>query len=108
MPYSCNGMLWLKRFPRLLQKFDHVYAMATAGNTHSVLLRNDGQAVAFGRNGEQQCNIPALPAGIGWALARLDPRFVRSLLLGAVGGSLPPVEVLARVVTFLTRRVVVD
>ena len=142
---------WLKRLPRLFQKFDHVYAMAAAGFSHSLLLRNDGQTVAFGSNGDQQCNIPALPAGVHYVdcaagvhhsillrndgqavafgrddhqrcnipalpvgrrysdpFARLDPRFVRSLMLGAVGGSLPPLEVLARVVSFLTRRVVVD
>ena len=89
--------------------------MATAGTNHLLLLRDDGQAVAFGSNGNQQCNIPALPVGRRYSdpFARLDPRIVRSLLLGrtslgAVGGSLPPLEVLARVVSFLTRRVVVD
>ena len=53
---------------------------------------------------------PALPVGRRYSdpFARLDPRFVRSLLLGAAGGSLPPPEALARVVSFLTRRVVVD
>ena len=64
MTYSCNAMLWLKRLPRLFQKFDHVYAMAAAGRRHSLLLRDDGQAVAFGWNAHQQCNIPALPAGV--------------------------------------------
>ena len=86
------------------------YVACAAGNWHSVLLRDDGQAVAFGSNGNQQCNIPALPVGRRYSdpFARLNPRVVRSLMLGAVGGSLPPLEVLARVVSFLTRRVVVD
>ena len=90
------------------------YVACAAGYCHSVLLRNDGQAVAFGWNAYQQCNIPALPVGSRYwdPLARLDPRVVRSLLLGAVrGGSLARLadrKELARVVSFLTRRVVVD
>ena len=56
-------MLWLKQLPRLLQKLDHVYAMA-AGYRHTLLFRDDGQAVAFGSNKDQQGNIPALPAGV--------------------------------------------
>ena len=142
-------------FPRLLQKFDHVYAMATAGAGHSLLLRDDGQAVAFGANERQQCNILAPPAGVRYVacaagaghsvllqddgqavafgsnlhqqrniparvvgtrywdpFARLDPRVVRSLLLGAVrGGSFAQLadrNQLARVVSFLTRCVAVD
>ena len=36
--------------------------MAAAGGDYSVLLRDDGQAVAFGNNANQRCKIPALPA----------------------------------------------
>ncbi|CAE7246356.1 glo-4 [Symbiodinium pilosum] len=36
------------------------YTSAAAGNWHTVLLRNDGEAVAFGRRTEGQCNVPAL------------------------------------------------
>ena len=88
------------------------YVACAAGSSHSVLLRDDGQAVAFGANVDQQCNIPALPVGRGYSdpLARLDPRVVRSVLLSAVSGPLAPLSgaVLTRVVSFLTRRVVVD
>ena len=86
------------------------YVACAAGLGHSVLLRDDGQAVAFGSNGSQQCNIPALPVGRGYSdpFARLDPRVVRAVLLGALRGSLSPLAELARVVSFLTRRVVVD
>jgi len=34
-----------------------------------VLLRSDGSAIAFGDNHENQCNIPALPAGLTYVQA---------------------------------------
>ena len=86
------------------------YVACAAGSTHSLLLRNDGQAVAFGSNAYQQCNVPAPPVGRRYwePFARLDPRVVRALLLGTVRGSLEKfagLNILARVVSFLTRRV---
>ena len=53
--------------------------MATAGQDHSVLLRDDGQAVAFGENRRQQCNIPALPAGLRYVACAAGG--IHSLLL---------------------------
>ena len=88
------------------------YVACAAGSFYSVLIRDDGQAVAFGENVFRQCNIPALPVGRRYSdpFAPLDPRVVRSLLLGAWHGSLAPLSdaVLARVVSFLTLRVAAD
>ena len=38
--------------------------MVSAGGGHTVLLRNDGQAVAFGWNEYRRCNVPPLDQGI--------------------------------------------
>ena len=39
------------------------YVSASAGYGHSILLRDDGAAVAFGNDGFGQCQVPELPAG---------------------------------------------
>ena len=41
--------------------------MASAGWRHTVLLRNDGQAVACGLKSHGQCNIPPLDEGISYS-----------------------------------------
>ena len=43
------------------------YVQAAAGSGHTVLLRSDGQAVAFGLNDDSQCVVPALPPNAGVA-----------------------------------------
>lgn len=40
------------------------YTQIAAGQNHTVLLRSDGVAVAFGHNHDGQCNIPPLGPGI--------------------------------------------
>ena len=40
--------------------------MVSAGGSHTVLLRSDGSAVAFGINVEGQCNIPKLEQGVSY------------------------------------------
>ena len=45
------------------------YVQATAGAGHTVLLRSDGQAVAFGLNDDGRCVVPALPPNAGVARA---------------------------------------
>eukprot|EP00929_Paragymnodinium_shiwhaense_P056673 TRINITY_DN28364_c0_g5_i1.p1 TRINITY_DN28364_c0_g5~~TRINITY_DN28364_c0_g5_i1.p1 ORF type:complete len:1149 (-),score=203.64 TRINITY_DN28364_c0_g5_i1:86-3532(-) len=40
------------------------YVSCAAGAGHTVLLRSDGQAVAFGRNREGRCSVPRSPPGI--------------------------------------------
>ena len=40
-----------------------------AGEYHTVLLRDDGEAVAFGHNGVGQCAVPARPAGTRYVAA---------------------------------------
>ena len=42
---------------------DDYHHMPSTGLFHTVLLKSDGTAVAFGDNGAGQCNIPALPEG---------------------------------------------
>ena len=42
---------------------------AAAGGLHTVLLKSDGTAAAFGGNGADQCNIPALPEGVTYTQA---------------------------------------
>ncbi len=58
--------------------------MATAGFSHSVLLRDDGQAVAVGRN----FDIPALPAGVRNVACAAG--FIHSVLLRDDGRPMPP------------------
>jgi len=43
--------------------------MTAAGGSHTVLLRDNGTAVAFGRNLEGQCDIPALADGLTYMQA---------------------------------------
>jgi hypothetical protein len=40
------------------------YVEVSAGRWHSAARRNDGAVVAWGRNGDGQCNVPARPAGV--------------------------------------------
>jgi alpha-tubulin suppressor-like RCC1 family protein len=35
--------------------------LSNAGGNHSVLVRSDGAALAFGHNGAGQCELPDLP-----------------------------------------------
>ena len=41
----------------------------SAGWRHTVLLRNDGTAVACGENGVRQCDIPTLADGMSYTQA---------------------------------------
>ena len=43
---------------------DVTYTQASAGHTHTVLLRSDGKAVACGENGNGQCDIPTLDGDV--------------------------------------------
>ena len=43
--------------------------MPSAGGEHTVMLRSDGQAAAFGGNPYGQCEVPALPAGVTYTQA---------------------------------------
>lgn len=42
---------------------DGTYVEAAAGHFHTILLRNDGTAVAHGQNSEHQCDVPQLVPG---------------------------------------------
>ena len=48
---------------------DDYHHMPSTGLFHTVLLKSDGTAVAFGDNGCGQCNIPALPEGVTYTQA---------------------------------------
>merc|ERR1719324_180002 len=39
--------------------------LLAAGSNHTVLVRDDGEALCFGQNGSGQCNVPP-PAAGGW------------------------------------------
>ena len=43
------------------------YSQVSAGNSHTVLLRSDGQAVACGSNSSGQCGVPPLEKGTPYA-----------------------------------------
>ena len=43
--------------------------MVAAGGVHTVLLRSDGTAAAFGDNDDGQCDLPALDGGLTYTQA---------------------------------------
>ena len=43
------------------------YSQVSAGKSHTVLLRSDGQAVTCGSNSSGQCSIPLLDEGISYS-----------------------------------------
>ena len=43
---------------------DQEFAEVAAGYFHTVVRRSNGSVLAWGRNEEGQCNVPALPAGL--------------------------------------------
>lgn len=62
----------------------------SAGSGHSVLLKTDGQAVAFGRGVCGQCDIPAAEPGVSYRLSQpLQARYAMALQLSIEMDSLP-------------------
>ncbi|CAK0805031.1 unnamed protein product [Prorocentrum cordatum] len=57
--------------------------MVAAGFVHTVLLRSDGAAVAFGRNDRGQCNVPALDGGLSYT--QVAAGFFHTVLLKSDG-----------------------
>ena len=43
------------------------YSQVSAGTSHTVLLRSDGQAVACGQNSDGRCSIPPLDEGLSYS-----------------------------------------
>ena len=58
--------------------------MVSAVQTHTVLLRSDGCAVAVGDNGMGQCNIPPLEEGLA-AFTQISAGYVHTVLLRSGG-----------------------
>ena len=54
--------------------------MPAAGGDHTVLLKSDGTAAAFGSNIYGQCNIPVLPASEGISYRRSGDQRLRTIL----------------------------
>ena len=50
------------------------YVGAAAGIDHTVLIRNDGDALAFGSNDFGQCDVPELPLGLQYVDAAVAYR----------------------------------
>ena len=52
---------------RILQQKTHIHRICIwsieAGDAHTILVRDDGLALAFGDNDQGQCDIPPIPAG---------------------------------------------
>src|SRR5678815_1363203 len=46
------------------------YTAVSAAEFHTVALRSDGRAIAWGNNANGQCAIPALPVGMSYVAAR--------------------------------------
>ena len=75
-------------YPHYCMQFSN---MPAVGSFHTVLLKSDGAAAAFGTNDSGQCNIPALPDGVIYTQAAAG-RFHTVLLksdgtAAAVGGN---------------------
>ena len=58
------------------------YTQVAVGDEHTVLLKSDGTAAAFGGNCRGQCNIPALADGVKYTSNEGMPRTVLSLHFG--------------------------
>ena len=43
------------------------YSQVSAGESHTVFLRSDGQAVASGLNSDRKCSIPPLDEGLSYS-----------------------------------------
>ncbi|CAK0800535.1 unnamed protein product, partial [Prorocentrum cordatum] len=59
------------------------FLQVAAGGAFTILVRNDGRAVACGRNGLGQCDVPALPRGLTYTQAAAGAR--HSVLLRSDG-----------------------
>ena len=59
--------------------------MVSAGDSHTVLLRSDGSAVAIGDSRDGQCNIPALDEGL--AYTQVSAGSVHTVLLRSDGSA---------------------
>ncbi|CAK0881390.1 unnamed protein product [Prorocentrum cordatum] len=57
--------------------------MVAAGGSHTVLLRSDGTAVAFGANLYDQCNVPALDGGLSYT--QVAAGYLHTVLLRSDG-----------------------
>ena len=76
--------------------------MQSAGCTHTVLLRSDGQAVTCGWNSDGQCNIPPLDEGLSYSqvsaggshtvLLRTDGQAVACGYNSYGQGNIPPLD----------------
>ena len=56
-----------------------MYTQVSAGLRHSVLLRSDGSAVAFGQWDHGACNVPALRDGTSYSQVSAGVRIMRSM-----------------------------
>src|SRR5262245_5818022 len=45
---------------------DRSYTAIAAGGVHTLALRTDGSIAAWGWNGDGQCDVPPLPAGLAY------------------------------------------
>ena len=71
---------WLCSIPGPIERIS--YTQVAAGGDHTVLLKSDGTAVAFGGNCHGECNIPALAAGVKYTSNEGMSRTVLSLHFG--------------------------
>ena len=71
------------------------YAQAAAGSRgpsaegHTVLVRSDGEVVAFGYNGGGRCDVPALPLGTQYVVPEMTEQNSNCSSCGDGSGSAP-------------------
>jgi alpha-tubulin suppressor-like RCC1 family protein len=69
----------------IFHQFLDGFAMEAAGFQHTVLLLNDGTAMACGDNGYGQCDIPPLTAGMSYT--QVSAGYLHTVLLRSDGAA---------------------
>ena len=84
-PDQLNDLQQIGTRVPIFHQFLDGFAMEAAGFQHTVLLLNDGTAMACGDNGYGQCDIPPLTAGMSYT--QVSAGYLHTVLLRSDGAA---------------------